>query len=121
MVRNRQHPGGAHLLEKTGRGVAAADGIVEQADLDPAAGGLRERVGETSADLVVVEDVHLHRDAGAGALDGREPGGKRLPAIAQQPHGVVAEECLRLLDVAEGLGRQTCKGGMRQGWPECTS
>ncbi len=82
VIGNGPHAGLAHGREELDRGVPAAHGIVEQANLDPAPRSLRERIGEATAGPIVVEDIHLQGDPAAGSVDGLQPGWESLAAVA---------------------------------------
>ena len=107
VIHDHVNPVRAHAIEELGGRVAAADEVVEQPHLDAAPGGCDQRVREPPADRVVAENVHLQRDAHARRLDGLQPDGEGLGAVAEQPDRVAAQKLVGILDVARGdVGRR---------------
>ena len=84
---------------------ARADGIDDDADVDAAAGGTLQRVGEAVGGVAGVVDVGLERDPAAGAVDCGQHRRKDPIAVGEDlevvaPGELRAEERCDVLGVA---------------------
>ena len=97
-------PGRGQFVEIPGRGVEAADRVVDEGHVHAAVGRVPERPGETGAGGVGADDVELGPDGGRGRIQGREQGREKVAAVGVQggPVGQGVDGLLRAARAEQG-------------------